>query len=99
MAHQFLLNSDGSTRRVQQRPIGMPQRVPAQVDGLTVYLQANFPTSGLQVILLNFAGVVGRTGHRTGKDPVSGRDRPVPIPYEQVSRKSRIESAMAVRIL
>ena len=59
MAHQFLLNSDGSTRRVQQRPIGMPKRVPAQVDGLTVYLQANFPTSGPQMILLNLAGVIG----------------------------------------
>ena len=47
------------------------KRMPAQIDGLTVRLETNSPTSGFQVVLLDLAGVVGQGSRRVGKDPLS----------------------------
>jgi len=42
------------------RDLGMPKRMPAQLDGLSVCFQADSPLSGFQIALLDFADVVGQ---------------------------------------
>ncbi len=48
------------------RDLGMPKRMPAQLDGLSVCFQADSRLSGFQIALLDFADVVGQGKSQPG---------------------------------